>query len=124
MIFLGLLVVAFVIEWKLTAKYGGRSLKTTARRAMGIAFVLAEVTHFVMVEAFRAHIPTWVPARDLIVYASGVIEIVGGLALFIDRHQQRVGQAVAVYLLLVFPANVYVALAGVDVPGSPDGWYH
>jgi len=91
---------------------------------MGIAFVLAGVTHFVMVDAFRAHIPTWAPARDLIVYASGVIEIIGGIALFIPRYQERVGQAVAAYLLLVFPANVYVALADVDVPGSPDGWYH
>lgn len=124
MLFLGLLVVAFLSMWVLPAKYGGRSLKTSAKRPMGIAFVLAGVTHFVMVEAFRAHIPTWVPARDLIVYASGVVEIVGGLALFIHRYQERVGQAVAAYLLLVFPANVYVAVAGVDVPGSPDGWYH
>jgi uncharacterized membrane protein len=29
----------------------------------------------------------------------------------------------AAYLLAVFPANLYVAIAGVDVQGQPDGWY-
>ena len=124
MIFLGLLVVAFLSTWLLPTNYGGRSLKTSARRAMGIAFILAGVSHFVMVDAFRAHLPPLVPGRDLIVYASGVIEIASGIALLVHRYAERIGQAVAAYLLLVFPANVYVALADVDVPGSPDGWYH
>jgi hypothetical protein len=33
------------------------------------------------------------------------------------------GLALAAYLVAVFPSNVYVAIAGVDVDGQPGGWY-
>jgi uncharacterized membrane protein len=123
MMFLGLLAIGFLAAWVMPARYGGRSVKTSARHAMGVALVFAGVSHLMMVESFRAHLPEWVPHRDLIVYVTGVIEIVGGLALFARRYQEQVGWAVAAYLVLVFPGNLYVAVAGIDVPGSPDGWY-
>ena len=118
------LLVAFVGAWALPTRFGGRSVADAARHAMGIALIFAGVSHFALLESFRAHLPSWVPNRDLLVYATGLIEIVGGGALLVRRFQERVGLAVAAYLVLVFPANVYVAVAGVDVPGSPDGWYH
>jgi uncharacterized membrane protein len=124
MLFLALLFVGFLVAWALPARYGGRSLMTSARHGLGIALVIAGLTHFGMVEPFRAHLPSWVPARDLLVYVTGAIEIILGLALFVRHYQHQVGLAVATYLVLVFPANIYVAVAGVDVPGSPDGWYH
>lgn len=34
-----------------------------------------------------------------------------------------VGRALALYLVAVWPANVYVAAAGVDVEGQPGGAY-
>ena len=39
------------------------------------------------------------------------------------RFRDRVGLALAAYLVAVFPANVYVALEGIDVQGQPDGPY-
>src|SRR5687767_4782687 len=111
MMFLAVLAVAFVVAWVLPVRYGGRSLKSAARHAMGIALVFAGVSHFVVLESFRAHLPGWLPARDLLVYATGAIEIAGGLALFVRRYREPVGLAVAAYLVLVFPANVYVAVA-------------
>jgi uncharacterized membrane protein len=123
--FLITLVVGFVVAWTLPARLGGRSAQDAARRALGVAFVFAGASHFARREMFLAHFPSWVPAAEALVYASGVVEIVGGLALFVRRHRARVGLALAAYLVVVFPANVYVAVAGVDVPGLPDaGWYH
>jgi uncharacterized membrane protein len=37
--------------------------------------------------------------------------------------RRRAGLALAAYLVAVFPANVYVAVAGIDVEGQPGGWY-
>ena len=124
MLFLVVLLVSFVGAWAMPARFGGRSVANAARHALGIALVFAGVSHFTLLDSFRAHLPSWLPFRDPMVYATGVIEVVGGLALFVRRYRTRVGLAVAAYLVLVFPANVYVAVAGVDVPGSPDGWYH
>lgn len=35
-----------------------------------------------------------------------------------------IGYALAAYLVAVFPGNIYVAVAGVDVEGLPGGAYH
>ena len=128
MLFLAVLVVAFLVAFALPARYGGRSIRDAARRAMAVAFVFAGVSHLAMPESFEAYFPSWVPFVEPIVYVTGVIEIVGGLALLSRRYQGYVGLALAAYLVLVFPANLYVAVAGVeeDLPGLPaaswDSW--
>jgi uncharacterized membrane protein len=65
-----------------------------------------------------------VPASSTIIVVSGIVEIVLGLALVVaSRFAPVVGLAVAAFLIGVFPANVYVAVAGVDVDGLPGGFY-
>jgi uncharacterized membrane protein len=120
------LVVAFGVGWLLPARFGGRSTKDAARRAMAIALVFSGVSHFAMAESFSEYFPSWVPFTEAIVYGSGVAEVAGGLALFVRRYRAEVGLAIAAYFVLVFPANVYVAVAGVEesLPGLPDAaWY-
>jgi uncharacterized membrane protein len=126
MVFLAILVVALLVTLALPARYGGRSIRVAARRAMAVAFIFAGVSHLAMPESFEVYFPSWVPFVEPIIYATGVIEIAGGLALFSRRYQARVGLVLAVYLVLVFPANVYVAVAGVEeeLPGLPYVWWY
>ena len=124
MTFFAVLAIAVAAAWVLPPKLGGRSVKTAARHAMGAAFIVAGLTHLLMPETLLAYFPSWVPYPEVINIVSGLVEIVGGLALFVPRFQVPVGRALAVYLVLVFPANVYVAVAGVRVPGLPDVWWY
>lgn len=70
-------------------------------------------------EAFRAQVPKWVPADpDLIVVASGFVEIALGLALLIKHQRQRqVGWLTAAFFVAVFPGNVAQYLEGTDAFG-------
>lgn len=80
------------------------------------------IAHFSNPRPFVQHLPDWVPSRELVVYATGVIEVALGLALLAFPAQRRhVGRALAVFFVAVFPANIYVAVAGVDVDGLPGG---
>ncbi len=124
MTFLIVLGVTFLVAWWLPRSHGGRSAKTAARRAMGLAFVVAGIVHFAMPDSLLAYFPHWVPYPDLINYATGIVEIVGGLAFLAPRFQERAGLVMATYLVLVFPANIYVAVADVAVPGLPDVWWY
>ena len=82
----------------------------------------AGVTHLLRPDPFVQHLPDWVPGRDLLVALTGVIEIALGIALVAPRHiRPAAGRAVAAYLVAVFPANVYVAVADVDIDGQPGG---
>jgi len=98
--------------------------RLAAQRGLGIAFVAAGVSHLVNTTPFEQHLPGWVPAATTIIVVSGIAEIVLGFALIVARRSAHVvGVATAVFLVSVFPANVYVAIADVDVDGLPGGLY-
>lgn len=123
MLFAVVLVAATVATWAV----GRRSAPTTrdhARRGLAAAMVVAGVAHLVSPEPFVQHLPGWVPAREAIVFLSGLVEIALGIALLAWRARRVVvGRSVALYLVAVWPANVYVAVAGVEVDGQPGGAY-
>lgn len=125
MLFFAVLLGAFALVQLIPSRRGRRSLRDTARVAMALAFVVAGVAHFLTPTPFVQHLPAWVPQRHALVALTGLIEIAGGLALLAAPPQWRrpVALALVLYLLLVFPANVYVAVAGVAVDGQPGGWY-
>jgi uncharacterized membrane protein len=114
-------VVAALILWPSS---GRRSARRAARLGMAVAMVVAGLAHWVMPAPFVQHLPPWVPAAEALVLVTGVVEIGLGVALLLRQPwRRRAGLALAAYLVAVFPANVYVAVAGIDVDGQPGGWY-
>jgi uncharacterized membrane protein len=99
------------------------SSRDHARLGLAIAMVVAGVAHLVQPTPFVQHLPTWVLGRHEIVAATGVVEIALGLLLLPAGRRLVAGRLLALYLLLVWPANAYVAIADVDVDGQPGGWY-
>ena len=93
--------------------------RTVVRVLLAGFMVFAGVAHFVAHDAFLGQVPTWLPARSAIVWISGVIEIVLGIALLAaPRHRRhQVGWALALFLVAVFPGNVYQAVAATDAFG-------
>jgi uncharacterized membrane protein len=79
--------------------------------------LLAGVSHLtVNREAFLAQVPGWVPlSGDFVVLASGVVEILLGLALLI-LHRQRVvvGWIVAAFFVAIFPGNISQLVTATD----------
>jgi uncharacterized membrane protein len=125
MTFLLILVLAtLAVAGHARIRFGAVRWRRAAHYGLGIAFVAAGVSHLVNTTPFKQHLPEWVPAATSIVVVSGIAEIVLGFALVAARRSAPVvGIAAAVFLVSVFPANVYVAVAGVDVDGLPRGLY-
>lgn len=122
MLFLALLLLAYVLTWLVPRLRGDH--RTQWRLALAAAMAVAGIAHLVDPTPFVQHLPTWVPAREALVYGSGLVEIGLGAALVGPaRHRRLAGLLLAAYLVAVFPANVYVAVAGVDVDGQPGGLY-
>ncbi|WP_165399636.1 DoxX family protein [Janibacter limosus] len=87
------------------------SLRATAQVLLGAFLVLAGTAHLTFARTdFRAQVPPWVPLDvDLVVLASGVVEIVCGAALLLawrQPHRAIVGGAVALLFVAVFPGNI------------------
>jgi len=71
-----------------------------------VVFVIAGLLHFVMPRFYLAIMPSYLPRPLLLVYISGVFEVLGGLGLLLPAT--RVAAAVGLILLLiaVVPANI------------------
>lgn len=86
-------------------------IRHLAQTLLGSFMVLAGVGHLTFARVtFQAQVPPWVPLdADLVVLASGVVEIGVGLGLLLARRQPRralVGTATAALFVAVFPGNI------------------
>jgi len=82
------------------------------RRRLPVAlfFLGAGAMHFVKPKAYEAIVPDALPAHREIVYASGVAEIAGALAVLPERSARWAGWWLIATLVAVFPANVNMAV--------------
>lgn len=95
-----------------------------ARSGLAAALVVAGIAHLVAPTPFEQHLPNWVPVPLALVVLTGLVEVALGIALVVARGQVRlIGLITAAYLVAVWPANIYVAVAGVEVDGQPGGVY-
>lgn len=93
---------------------------------LGVLMVLAGIVHFVKPEPYMMMMPDYLPWHEALVFVSGVIEILLGLALFVPHPQVRsyAGWGLVALLVAVWPANIWMATEGIQPPGmqmSPTG---
>ena len=95
--------------------------RPAAAAGLGLLFLFAASGHFVQTGAMVQMLPPWVPARQFLVYATGVLEIAIAMALFFRRSRVAGAWAAAASLVAFFPANVYAALQHVPMGGHAWG---
>lgn len=85
--------------------------------------VSAGIGHFVFDDDFASIVPAALPAPYAIVYVTGVMEILLGLGLLVDRTRRPTALALIPFLVAVFPANVNMAVNAIPAFGaSTDPW--
>lgn len=72
-------------------------------------FIFAGTMHFVIPRVYESIVPSYLPWRRGLVYASGVAEIAGGAAVLHPRTRTLGSWWSIATLLAVFPANVHMA---------------
>src|SRR5262245_4438753 len=82
--------------------------KTIVRVLFGLFFIVAGVTHFTNRDFFTAIVPPYLPWPVMLVYVSGVAEIVLGILLMVPRTTQLAAWGLIALLIAVFPANIHM----------------
>ena len=83
--------------------------RTVARWALGGALLVAGAGHLTSQrQEFQAQVPDWIPVDDdVVVVASGVVELGLGASLILARRRRStVGLIVAGFFVAVFPGNI------------------
>ena len=98
-----------------------QDLRPAAAAGLGLLFLFTASGHFVQTEPMAQMLPSWVPAREALVYLTGLLEIAIAMALFFRRSRLAGAWAAAIVLVAFFPANVYAALQHVPMGGHAWG---
>ena len=83
---------------------------------LGLLFIMGGIAHFTKVEFYLKAMPSYLPFHEIIVYTSGVFEIVLGLLLIINKTTRKAAFGIILLLIAVFPANVNMYLNHADFP--------
>ena len=97
----------------------GNRVRAVAQGLLGAALLMAGTGHLTFQrEEFQAQVPSWFPADpDVVVVASGVVELALGTALVTQWRQPRralVGGIAAAFFVAVFPGNIAQFVEGND----------
>ena len=75
---------------------------------MSIMYVFIGIKHFTDPQYFLDIVPPQLPSKLFLVYLTGLIEVVGGVAILAPKTR-KVGAYLLIFLLVsVFPANIYL----------------
>jgi uncharacterized membrane protein len=98
----------------------GSWLRAISQVGLGLFLASAGFSHLTVSRlAFQAQVPTWLPLDpDFVVLASGVVEILLGVALLLLwRVRAQVGLVVALFFIAIFPGNINQFVNGIDAFG-------
>ena len=96
------------------------SWPAATRYALAVMLLFTASAHFTsMKEDLIRMVPSWVPRPRVVVFITGICEILGAIGLLVPVVQRASGIALILFFVAVFPANVRAARAGVTLRGKP-----
>ena len=89
--------------------------------------IFTAIGHFKFSEGMAMMMPDFMPYKKLIVYITGFIEIILGIALLFPEYRYIAGLATIVFFIAIVPANVTAAFKHVnyekaDYNGAKSGY--
>ena len=83
---------------------------TWSQRLLSVAFITTGLLHFLRPQYYEQIMPAYLPAHHELVLISGAAEIAGGVGVAFARTRRASGLWLMALLMLVFPANVNMAV--------------
>lgn len=99
------------------AEHGLGTWPVAIRFGLAVMFIVTGISHFVgMREALIDMVPPWLPAAAALVTVTGVLELFGAIGLLLSPTRPWAAGGLGLMLILMFPANVHLALTGENLP--------
>ncbi len=93
--------------------------------ACAAPLVVSGTLHFLQPQAFTPLLSPTIPYREWIVVLTGIPEWAGAAGLFVPGTRRAASLWLAVFMIAIFPANIYVAgqnVHGLHMPSVPVRW--
>jgi uncharacterized membrane protein len=96
--------------------HGSLTAKVVLRWILAGFFVCIGVNQFRMFDGYTEMVPYWMPWPAAVTVITGACKILGGICLLVPRLRNAAGIGLITLLVVMFPANLHVALLG-HMPG-------
>jgi uncharacterized membrane protein len=100
----------------------GRRTRYVLAGLAALPLVASGTLHLLRPTAFLPLLPPWVPDRLALIVATGLPELAGAAGLFFALTRRSASVWLVVLMIVIFPANIYVAgeqVQGLTMPGVP-----
>jgi uncharacterized membrane protein len=121
-----LVLIVLLVSWLVFRGVGAAgvhalaSWQDSARYALVVMFIFTATAHFNKMKHDLARmIPPYFPRPLLIVYITGVLELLGAVGLMLPAFHTLAGICLIALLVGIFIANVNAAQRGVTLRGKP-----
>jgi uncharacterized membrane protein len=122
MVPLGVLLVSLLV-FRTIGALGVEPLsewRNAAACALAVMFLFTASAHFTRTKKdLISMVPSVFPRPDLLVSATGVLEVLGAVGLLVPATRGFAGIGLVLLLVAMFPANVAAARKGVPLRGKP-----
>jgi len=75
-----------------------------------LMFLISGINHFSNPNLYVSIMPPYLPMQSELSYISGIFEILGAIGLLFSKIRKLVGYALLIMLILMFPANLHMAV--------------
>jgi uncharacterized membrane protein len=121
-----LVLIVLLVSWLLLRGIGAAGVQAlsswqdSARYALAVMFIFTATAHFNKMKHDLARmIPAYFLRPLLIVYITGVLELLGAAGLVLPQFRRLAGICLIALLVAMFVANINAAQKGVTLGGKP-----
>lgn len=85
---------------------------------LALFLIYAGVQHFLKPAFYEPFVPAFLPAKTMVVYASGVVELVLGILLLIPKYTKMAATGIIVLMLVFLPIHIWDVFSDTPAIGS------
>lgn len=90
---------------------------------LAVFFIYAGVQHFIKPEFYEPFVPYFLPYEAFFVYASGVLELLFGILLFVPKYAKIGATGILLLLIAFLPVHILDIFAETPAIGTKNAAY-
>ena len=116
MILIYLLASFFGISCGITRIASGAiDFELSGRIAIAATMLITGLFHFIWTKGMILMLPDFIPSKNMIVYATGVIEILVAPGLLIPQTERLTSILLLIFFVAILPSNIYASMKRVNL---------
>jgi uncharacterized membrane protein len=95
--------------------YGAIDFELSGRIALSGTMLITGLFHFKWIKGMMLMLPEWMPAKKMVVLATGILEILAAVGVVLPKTQKATGILLIIFLICILPGNIIAAQKHVNI---------